>query len=161
MYVSEVIGVLVLQCSCGKKFVVNTEIVKNGFQLVCSCGRGSYHCPNAKLEVSIRPGTPINQLSKEQQRYYHKAMLQSNAVPLEEYKRTLADFIITGKKPKVNKAHSQVVNFDTDEQQYQNLYETLRQLGIPKEEAFAKIDVALKEGLRMETEIIKYILSMN
>jgi adenylate cyclase class IV len=72
----------------------------------------------------------------------------------------LAGIIIEGKKPRVPAKHKNVVEFNINNADYQNLYESLRQLGFPKEEAISKVDIAIKEGFIHETEIIKYILSL-
>jgi hypothetical protein len=160
MRICEFIGILVVQCEkCGRRFVVNTEMIKDGFSMNCCRGVDGllYDKVTVTLERQINYGAIID---KETLREYKFVVTHGQAMPLEEYKRLLADFIITGRKPKIKKEHSQVVNLDTNEQQYKSLFETLRLLGYSKEETFGKIDVALKEGLRMETEIIKYILSL-
>ena len=155
MKVCEFVGIIVLQCEkCGKKFVVNSEAVKQGFQAGCKCSIGGiWFGRGSTATISIKPNPHTQWDGKNK-------LNVCNAMPIAEYKKLLADFIINGRKPKIPKEHSKVVSIHTDETQYQNLYETLRQLGYSKDEAFAKIDVALKEGLRMETEIIKYILSL-
>ena len=158
MKTSEVIGIIVLECECGQKFVVNTETAKWCFQYTCSCGRQAVFAIETNLALHLKP-VWLDGLDKSCVEY-KREIKQAYAMPLDEYKRCLADFVMTGKKPKVNKVHSQVVNFDTNEQQYQSLYETLRQLGYSKNEAATKLDITLKEGLRMETEIIKYILGL-
>ena len=150
MKVCDFIGIIVLECEkCGKKYVVDSTAPLFGFSAGGCCVGDGFYSSFAQLDMKL-----INVFDNRDIGTGREAM------PIAEYKKLLADFIITGKKPKIQRKHSKVVSFDTDESQYQSLYESLRQLGFKKDEAFAKIDVALKEGLRMETEIIKYILSL-
>ena len=134
MRIYEVIGILVLQCSCGKKFVVNSEVVKRGCQLVCSCGRGSYCTRGSQLDINIRNGVSPTTYTKED----HRHLCQSSAMSLEEYKRMLASVILEGKKYKIANQHKHAVNVKVDTVDYENLYATLRNLGFSKEESICK-----------------------
>lgn len=153
MRICEVIGILVVQCDrCSKKFVVNSEMVKDGFQCRCNCRPtpAGWVTNGSTLEINIR-SHPLGNT---------KNFGNREAMPLEEYKRLLAGIIIEGKKPKVPPKHKSVIEININNAEYQNLYESLRQLGFSKEEAISKVDIAIKEGFIHETEIIKYILSL-
>ena len=154
MKVVDFVGLVVIQCEiCGQKYVVEATKLDRGYIIECPCKKnGTWSGRGTQLKIELTHVTNLNSTKREAS--------TRHAMPLNEYKRLLADFIITGKKPKVKREHSNVVSFDSEESQYRNLYETLRQFGDSKDEAFAKIDVALKEGLRMDTEMIKYILSL-
>ena len=148
MKIKEVIGILVLECHCGQQFVVNTEAVKNGFQLCCSCGRGNWRNSGSRIEVTIHQNPHGNNkgLGKE-----------SNAMPLEEYKVRLAEKFL-GKNPKVPTKHKSVVSFEDNGVNVATIAKTLESLGYSKNEIMGKIDVAVKDGFFHEEEIIKYIL---
>ena len=153
------VGLVVIQCEhCGQKFVVEATKMDIGFSCACSCNRSGLVAgigTRLHIEVSHVP-CPVYQNKR-----HNREIAARRAMPLNEYKRLLSEFIITGKKPRIPKEHSKVVSIETDKTQYQSMYETLRQFGFSKDEAFAQIDVALKEGLYMETEMIKYILTLN
>jgi len=166
MKIVEMVGILVLQCErCGKKFVVNSETVKEGFQCVCDCNN-----PRHLKEMFVHQGSSISisiqQASKQyanQSEYnrYERSYGTKQAMPLEEYKRMLAGVILEGKKYKVANQHKNAVNVKVDTADYENLYATLRNLGFSKEESIAKVDIAIDQGFVRDTEIIKYILSMS
>ena len=163
MKISEIIGLLVFQCNhCGKKFVVNTVDAKNGFQYKCECGcseRLSGY--ESKIDVFFHSiGLYDSRVPKDMQRENDRYYGERNAMPLEEYKRMLAGVILEGKKYKITKHHKNAVNVKVDTADYENLYATLRNLGFGKEEAIAKVDIAIEQGFVRDTEIIKYILSL-
>lgn len=161
MRVVEILGILVLECPhCQNKFVVNTECVKQGFQWLCKCGRGGYYELNSQLEVTIRRGIPYDSMYKENQKIFDKSIVQRNAMPLDEYKALLAEFVINGRKPKIKREYKNTVSFDTKEEDVANIIDALCGLGFSRQEATKRVNISLKEGLRMEEEIIKRALSL-
>jgi len=162
MKISEIIGLLVFQCDrCGKKFVINTVEAKQGFQFVCGCGRrdrlSGYQ---SKIDVYFHRIEYNPKIPKDIQRDNDRYFAERNAMPLEEYKRMLASVILDGKKYKILKQYKNAVNVKVDTVDYENLYATLRNLGFGKEESIAKVDIAVENGFVRDTEIIKYILSL-
>ena len=190
MKIVEMIGILVFQCECGQKFVINTECIGRGFDLTCKCGKWKRGHRGGRLDVSYQfasqsaLGMPIppspnpleftEQGNREYQRKYdryqkeyakylrehEKTYNNCNAMPLEEYKKMLASVILEGKKYRIAKEHNKVIKVHVDTVDYENLYATLRNLGFSKEEAIAKVDIAIEQGFIRDTEIIKYILSL-
>ena len=147
MKISEVIGIVVLECDCGQKFVVNTETTKTGFIMHCTCGRVQYPSYHSPLTTAISFNRQDDKGNKA-------------AMPLEEYKRMLASVILEGKKYKTPTQHKNAVNVKIDTAEHENLYATLRNLGFSKEESIAKVDLAVEHGFVRDTDIIKYILSL-
>jgi hypothetical protein len=161
MKVSEIIGILVVQCEkCGKKFVVNTEMIKDGFSMNCCRNTEGllYDKVTVTLERQVNYGSIID---RETLREYKSVITHGQAMPLEEYKRMLASVILEGRKYRIASQHKNVVNVKVDTVDYENLYATLRTLGLSKEEAIDKVDIAIEQGFVRDTEIIKYILSLN
>ena len=145
-YLEEFIGLIILRCSgCGEKFVVNSEAIKTGCGVGCKCGRYQFFAGQV--------GLTLKEVTKTNIEY-------PNAMPLEDYKKAIVDFIVNGKKfkPKKNQAVPPIL--DTDEEQINNTIEALIRLGYQRADAISKVQIALKEGLRMEEEILRYILSL-
>ena len=161
MKVKEVIGILVVEChNCGQQFVVNTEAIKEGFQWGCQCGRGAWCGPGANIDIKFNSGLSYDDMGDIGRKRMDKHWTTASAMPLEEYKRMLAGVILEGRKPKVPPKHKNAVGFHLNNEDHEKLYATLRQLGFKKEEAIAKVDIAVQEGFIHEPEIIKYILSL-
>ena len=151
MEIESVIGILVIRCWCGQKFVVDTEAVKAGFQYACpACPRGNWINSGSTMAVTLRsnPYGSSKGLGKN-----------NNAMTLEEYKARLAEKIL-GKKPKVPAKSKNVISFEDSGVNAALIVEVLQGLGYKEKEIMAKIDVAVKDGFFQEDEIIKYILSL-
>ena len=153
MKIVEFIGILVVQCQgCNERFVVDSQAVKEGFQIQCPCGQaaGNWINNGSQLDITIRSNP-----------YGSGAGLgrNNNAMPLAEYKARLAEKFL-GKLPKVSAKHKNVVSFEESSVDVATIASTLEALGYSKKEIMEKIDVAVKDGFFHEDEIIKYILSL-
>jgi hypothetical protein len=158
MKIKEVIGVIVFQCGCGQEFVANTELIRDGVQFCCPCGGFGYTGKGTGLAFSLNPGVAYSNLGNLYQKEYDKHIKTACAVPMEEYKKLLSEFIVTGKKPKVKKQNQSAVSFDSNAEQIQLAIEALMGLGFGHKEAVTKVQISVKEGLYMHDEIIKKVL---
>lgn len=82
------------------------------------------------------------------------------AMPLETYKSLIADWILNGKKPKVDKQHKSIVSFDDNSKVISDTINALLALGFSEAEAKKKANIAVKDGFKTEEEIIRKILGM-
>ena len=156
MQITEVVGILVLECSCKQKFVANTTALDTGFMAKCGCGKWAKINKWSQLDLVLRQGTCSEFHDPAVRREFNKPL--NDAMTIEEYKRLLADYIISGKVQKYDKKHKGVVSLENDEPQILAAYEALRAMNYKKDQAIEAIDIAVKNGYRYEQDIIKYIL---
>jgi hypothetical protein len=160
MMMVQFIGLIVIECQCGEKFVVNSEMVGNGFICKCTCGKACGTNRHSRLITHIEKFNDgsMQYLHKETQREYYKPV--GEAMPLAEYKRHLASFIVDGKTTRIKKEHKSTVSFDTDAVQIKKACEALVSIGYKETEAMSMLDVCLKEGLRQDGDIIRKLFSL-
>jgi hypothetical protein len=168
MELEQIIGVVVIRCKCGAKFVVNTTAVEEGVLVVCDkdiggCGC-TYNIPRwSKLHMTLEP-TQLSKWSrecKEIMKEYNKPYTNNYAVPLAVYKSMLADWVINGKKPRVPAKHKKVIQFpELNEEQLQSTVDTLVSLGFKRADALARVEIALEQGFRHENDILKAIMTL-
>ncbi len=72
----------------------------------------------------------------------------------------IANFILTGMKPKVNKQHKNAVVFDDNDKKVRDCVDALCAIGYKENEAITKVNIALRDGFRMEDEILKAVIGM-
>ena len=159
MIIDEIIGLLVLRCGCGQKFVVNTELAKNGFQYKCSCGKYHRSLPG-ELNVSFRSYGTGDMSDKEFAQYTKGFDTCNNAPTVEEYKSLLSKIIVDGKMPKVPARNKKVVAFNTNQEAIINTVDALMAMGWSYDDAKDKVSIAIGEGFYTETEIINHILTL-
>ena len=83
------------------------------------------------------------------------------AAATDNKKRERKEIQTETNKPKVPPQHKSIITVSINNEEYEKLYETLRQLGYKNEEAIDKVKIAIQDGFTHETDIIKYILSLN
>jgi len=160
MQISEFIGILILQCNCGEKFVVNTEATKQGISVNCTCGRGRSLW--GETLVSVHPFSHVEYMDKTcLNQHYNAVERHGHAMPLAEYKANLAEFILNGKVKKLPKQYKNSVSFNENDEAIRNTVEALISLGYKRQDAISKIEIVLNNGcLRNEPELIKAVLAL-
>jgi hypothetical protein len=169
MELEQIIGIVVIKCQCGAKFVVNTDTIKEGVLVHCDKSTGGcgaqWSIPRwSSATMSIRPCTyEYIQWTKDKKmmREYEKPYTDNQAVPLAVYKSMLSDWILNGKSPKIPKQHKKVVRFpEFNEEQLQNTVDTLISIGFGRTDALARVEIALEQGFRHENDILRAIMTL-
>ena len=163
MRISEIIGILVLECDCGAKFVVNTEAVKEGFICECDCSDRYKSSRFGQLQVDIQsfPWEQLQFLSDTKQKEYKKSLETNNrAMPIAEYKALLATIIVDGKRPRIPAKNKNVVSFNTNQDGILDTVDALVSMGYNRADAKSKVDIAVSEGFYTEQEIIQRVLTL-
>ena len=159
MRISEIVGLIILECSCKKqKFTVNTTSIDSGFTVTCpSCKKTCKVNRWSQLEITLKQGTCSEFYDSAVKREFNKPV--GEAMELGQYKMLLAETILNGKAPRINRKHKDVVNIGVDDSQIINAYESYRNLGMSKAEALSKLTVDLSACLRHSEDILQYILT--
>ena len=159
MIIDELVGIIVLKCSCGQRFVVNTELMNNGVAYKCKCGKG-YHIPqHSNLEIKINYFHSCLDYTPAERRELFKPLNNNEAMPLEEYKALLSKIIIDGKAPKVPARSKKVVAFNTNQEAIINTVDALMAQGWSYDDAKEKVSIAISEGFYTDNELINHILT--
>ena len=162
MYIKNLIAIVEFGCEkCHETFIVNSECIKNGFHYECPCGK--YHSINrwGKLEAVIRQ-CDTSWFDKKTEREYLKNYPTGHcAMSSSEYKAMLADIMLNGKRKRIPAKNKHTIRFpDVNEEQLQNTVDALMSLGLKRAEAIQKLDIALEHGLRLESDLVKFILTL-
>ena len=106
----------------------------------------------------------VRQMNKEYDREDAKERKEvetyRNAMPLAEYKALLADFILTGEKPRIKRANTGVVSFDTDKKKIRDMVNAQCSLGMKEADVRKKIEIPLREGFYIEEDLLKAVMNM-
>jgi hypothetical protein len=145
----EVVGIICFTCKCGEKYVINTTKLKNGAWFVCSCGGRCVVPRSASLQWRITPEEVLFRPPDD-------AMM----MPLSEYKTKVAEWVVTGKKPKTPAKHKKAVEFDSKGVDVSTIAKSLTTtLGLDNKDAVEKIKSAIQLDILAEEDIVKYILT--
>jgi len=164
MHISEIIGIIVIECECKQsQFVTNTEAIKEGVCCKCPQCNKVFHIPrwsSIKYEIDKCDSNRLKCCGKEVQKAHDKPMNNNWAMPLAEYKAMLSKIILEGKTPRVPAKHNKVVSFNTNSQAIIDTVNTLVAMGYKYQDAKSHVTIAVAEGFYNEEEIIKRILSL-
>jgi len=159
MKIDDIIGIVVIKCDCGEKFIYDTERSRSGVLIYCNCGR--HMTIDGPIQHTYYHYEDVYGDPKEVAKRRKGIVNYANAVPLAEYKGMYATFVIDGRKPKVPAKHKNAVSFNENDEYIQNAVIALTNLGMKRPEIMNKINIVLDNGCtRMTDEIVLAILSL-